>query len=143
MNDGNAGNGGAGSSGRDESGAADSAAAGEPGNRRVSPVEELGSAAEEAAKLFEALGEWASTRASAASGHIATGSPECSLCPICQAIRALRLARPEVMHHLGEVVGSLVAGVRAAIEAAERQRAADRDRDHSGRSERLQHIDID
>jgi hypothetical protein len=99
------------------------------------PADSVGSAAEEAVKLIEALGEWASSYATAASQHLATGAPECSLCPICQAIRVLRQARPEVVPHLGDAVGSIVAALRTAVDAGERQRAA-------GRSARLEHIDI-
>jgi hypothetical protein len=118
------------------------AAAGETG----SAAGEIGSAAEEAVKLVEALSQWASSRTAAASEHLATGAPECSLCPVCQAIRVLRLARPELVSHLGDAVGSVVAAVRAAVEASERQRAGEPAADGAGvrpaASSRLQHVDI-
>jgi hypothetical protein len=105
--------------------------------RHRSPVDTLGSAGEEAVKLIEALSDWATSRAAVASEHVATGSPECLLCPVCQTIRALRQARPELIGHLGDAVGSLVAAVRSAIEAADRQRASD-----DTRPARVEHIDI-
>ena len=54
---------------------------------------QVGSAAEEAAKLFSAVEDWARTRAGGLldSEHLATGSPECLVCPLCQAIGAARL----------------------------------------------------
>jgi hypothetical protein len=101
------------------------------------PAETLGSPSEEAAKLFEALSGWAASHTATASEHIATGSPECLLCPVCQTIRALRQARPELIGHLGDAVGAFVAAVRSAIEAGERQRPPG-----EGRSARVEHIDI-
>lgn len=64
--------------------------------------EALGGPAEEARRLVEALGDWASTRLGAADEHIATGSPECQVCPVCQLIAALRGDRSEVLARLGE-----------------------------------------
>lgn len=69
-----------------------STAAGEP----------LGGPAEEARRLVEALGDWASTRLETADEHIATGSAECQLCPICAVISALRGDRAEAVARLGQ-----------------------------------------
>jgi len=110
--------------------------AGSVGDAGRLAADSLGSAGEEAVKLFEALAGWASSQTASASHHVATGSPECSLCPVCQAIRVARQARPELLGHLGDAMGSLVAGLRAVIEANERQRAA------AARSAPLEHIDI-
>ncbi len=84
-----------------------------------------GSAAEEASRLFEAVQEWA-RRTKTGSGdplgeHIATGSPECQLCPVCQLIGVLRTSRPEIVLHLADAAGSLLAAVRAVIDAHERE----------------------
>jgi hypothetical protein len=81
-------------------------------DRRSEPV---GSAAEEAARLFVALEDWARTRAGALldSEHLATGSPECTVCPVCQAVGALRHVRPEAVEHLLDAAASLVAALRA------------------------------
>jgi hypothetical protein len=100
-----------------------------------SPPDAVGSAGEEAVKLFAALTDWASAQTASASRHLATGAAECTLCPVCQAIRVARQARPELLGHLGDAMGSLVAALRAVVEANERQRAA-------ARSAPVEHIDI-
>lgn len=68
----------------------------------ASSNEPLGGPAAEARRLVEALGEWASTRLGAADEHIATGSPECQVCPVCQLIAALRGDRSEALARLNE-----------------------------------------
>lgn len=78
--------------------------------------EEVGSAAEEAARLFSALENWARSRAGhlVDEEHLATGSPECRYCPVCQAVGALRHVRPEAVEHLLDAAASLVAALRSA-----------------------------
>lgn len=97
----------------------------------TSAGDSLGAAAEEAAKLADALGQWLAERStrpgglfdlSAVAAHIATGSAECRLCPICQMIGVLRSGSPELARHLDEAMGSLLHVLRLGIEAAERQR---------------------
>lgn len=86
--------------------------------------ERLGSAAEEAARLFEAIQDWARSSAGgslAAGLPIATGAPECQLCPLCQLIGVLRTTRPETFEHLTEASAALLAALRSAIDAHERQ----------------------
>jgi len=85
-----------------------------------------GSAAEEAARLFEAVQEWARRSSAATSAHVATGSPECQLCPVCQLIALLREVRPEVAAHLADAAVSVAAALRAAIAAHEREWSARR-----------------
>lgn len=84
-----------------------------------------GSAAQEASQLFEAVQEWARRTSTGASDrlgeHIATGSADCQLCPVCQLISALRTSRPEMVLHLADAAGSIMAAVRAAIDAHERE----------------------
>jgi len=65
-------------------------------------TDSLGGPAEEARRLVEALGDWASTRLGAADEHIATGSAECQVCPVCQLIAALRGDRSEALARLNE-----------------------------------------
>ena len=79
----------------------------------------VGSAAEEAARLFAAAEQWARTRGSALldAEHLATGSPECTACPVCQTVGLLRQVRPEAVAHLLDAAGSLVAALRAAVPA--------------------------
>ena len=86
----------------------------------------VGSVGEEVAKLFAALQDWAKDSGhqygesvgSAASGtsdflknvneHIATGGQECTYCPVCQAIAAVRAMSPEVKQHLSTAASSLL-----------------------------------
>lgn len=89
----------------------------------------IGNAAEEASRLFEAVQEWAKRSAGAGdalSEHIATGSADCQLCPVCQLIGLLRTSRPEIMLHLADAAGSVLAAMRAAIDAHEREWSAHR-----------------
>lgn len=99
--------------------------AGEP-----QPGRDVGSLAEEAAKLLGALSGWAqehdldevADRASAVGHdlheHLATGSPECTYCPICQAVRFLRNTSPEVRVHLASAGASLAQALTATLQAA-------------------------
>ena len=90
------------------------------------PHESVGSVAEEAAKLLHALQDWAKesgseyagAAASAAEGaasavhrideHIATGSAECTYCPVCRVISTVRETSPEVRQHLTTAATSLL-----------------------------------
>lgn len=89
---------------------------------------EPGPIAEEAARLFAALEDWARTSgvnhashlAGAVAGSMANGSPECRLCPFCTLIGALRTTRPETFDHLQDAVTALLAAVRSAIDDSER-----------------------
>ena len=75
--------------------------------------EPLGSAAEEAAKLLGAAQGW--LRGQFGSEHLATGSPECVACPVCQAVGALRHVRPETVEHLLDATASFVAALKTAV----------------------------
>jgi hypothetical protein len=85
--------------------------------------EQVGSVAEEAAKLLGALSGWArehgegvsttagSMAASVADDlheHLATGSSECAWCPVCRAVAAIRQTSPEVRAHLAEAASSFM-----------------------------------
>ena len=74
-----------------------------------------GSLGEEATRLVEALSDWAR---SAAGGDLplATGSEECTLCPICQLLSLARRTQPETFTHLADAANSLVAAVRTVVE---------------------------
>jgi hypothetical protein len=76
---------------------------------------DVGSAAEEAAKLFAAVEEWARARTGGLfdGERISTGSAECQVCPVCQAIGAVRHVRPEAVEHLLDAAASFVAALRA------------------------------
>lgn len=87
--------------------------------------EPVGSVGEEAAKLFAALagaareegGQYAGAAAgiaAAVSGaardvdeHLATGSAECTWCPVCRVVHAVRQTSPEVRQHLAVAAGAL------------------------------------
>jgi hypothetical protein len=86
----------------------------------------VGSVAEEAAKLLQALQGWGEqtgaeygeATASAAAGaarrlrdvneHLATGGADCTYCPLCQVISAARGTSPEVKQHLASAATSLM-----------------------------------
>jgi len=99
----------------------------------------VGSMSEEALKLLGALSGWAREHGSdlgAGLGaglegldeHLATGAPECSWCPICRAVHAVRQTSPEVRAHLAVAASSLLqaaAGLLAtAVPDDARERAA-------------------
>jgi hypothetical protein len=100
----------------------------------------VGTLAEETAKLMGALSGWArdqgadvgrgaggfadhlvdqvSTAAHELDDHLATGAPECTVCPICRTVHAVRQLSPEVKAHLAVAASSLVqaaAGVMATV----------------------------
>ncbi len=77
----------------------------------------VGSAAQEAGRLFAAVEEWARSRAGGLLGdqHLATGSAECSVCPVCQAVSALRQVKPETVEHLLDAAASVVAALRTTV----------------------------
>jgi hypothetical protein len=91
----------------------------------------VGSAAEEAARLLSAVQDWAKTRFD--HEHLATGSAECQVCPLCQGVAALRQVRPETVEHLLDAAASLVAAFSTAVP----RRPADREPDA-----KVQHIDV-
>jgi hypothetical protein len=91
----------------------------------TAPRTETGSVADEAARLAEALQEWATTHAGvpaagllgALDGHVATGSAECRLCPLCRLIALARDAGPEVYDHLSDAMVAALRAVRAMAAA--------------------------
>ena len=113
---------------------------------------EVGSLAEEATKLLGALNGWArdqggdlgesvaglSEHAVAAANdlnsHLATGSAECTVCPVCRTVHAVRQLSPEVKAHLTTAATSLVhaaAGILATAAPAPSDRGG------------MEHIDLD
>jgi hypothetical protein len=113
--------------------------------------EPLGSASEEAARLFAAMQDWARRNGvrlggisvgDAAPGEHgdhgdhgwADGSAACRLCPLCQLIALTRDASPEVVDHLSAAAESLLAAARAALLAYERRQ--------DGGNEPVERIDI-
>ena len=98
---------------------------------------EVGSAAEEAVRLFAALEEWARKKAGHVldEEHIATGSAECQICPVCQGIGVLRHVRPEAVEHLLDAAASFVAAMKTAV-------ATPPSTEHARRASQVQHISV-
>lgn len=97
---------------------------------------EVGTVAEEAAKLFGALGEWARTNGTQAGAgaagladqvgqavrdindHLATGGEECRWCPLCRTVHAFRETSPEVKAHLATAAWSLMQAASGLLATA-------------------------
>jgi hypothetical protein len=93
-----------------------------------------GPLAEEAARLVEALGEWAKGAASGLSMPAAGSGAECQVCPLCQLLALVRRTQPETFTHLADASASMVAALRTVVER----------HDHGGaRPTGVQRIDLD
>jgi hypothetical protein len=119
--------------------------------------EQVGSVADEAAKLFGALSDWARDHGSDLSGglsgfashaaasarevndHIATGGAECTYCPICRTVHAVRTASPEVRTHLAVAAASLMQAAAGLLATA----VPDEHRAAAARGDGFEHIDLD
>lgn len=76
--------------------------------------EPLGSAAQEAGRLMDALREWLDARG-VPDTPIATGSVECRACPVCLTLAAVREHHPEVVEQLGRAAEAIFAAVRSVV----------------------------
>ncbi len=95
-----------------------------------------GTLGDEAVKLLDAVQDWARRNfGDPATAHIATGAPECAWCPICQFISLLRGDRPEISDKIAETGASMVAALRALVDAAAQSPGQG--------GHRVQHIDLD
>ncbi len=111
----------------------------EAGNGGIGGAGGVGSIGEEAAKLVEAVHEWARrSLGDPATAHIATGAAECSYCPVCQLIAVLRGDRPEVTARLADVGSAVVTALRAALDGM-----PDGTNPPPAQQQRVQHIDLD
>jgi hypothetical protein len=81
--------------------------------------EPVGSAAEEAGRLFAALQDWVHGAQASGSRVPAGDAPECGLCPVCRLLRVARTASPEVYGHLADAADSLTAALRALAAGGE------------------------
>jgi hypothetical protein len=95
------------------------------------PGPEVGSVAEEAAKLVGALSDWARDQGDAASsgvagsvagladlardleGHVA--GENCTYCPVCRVIGLVRATSPEVKGHLATATTALLQAAMSAM----------------------------
>lgn len=104
--------------------------------------ERIGSVGEEAAKLLGALSDWAKDAAGDAahgldqrvSEHLATGAAECTYCPICRTVHAVRGMSPEVKEQLATAATTFLQTAASVLVA--RGTAP-------GAREGVQHIDLD
>ncbi|MGB0101044.1 MAG: hypothetical protein WBP61_12270 [Nocardioides sp.] len=98
---------------------------------------DVGSVAEEAAKLLGALSGWAKDAAHDVDDHFATGAAECTVCPICRTVHAVRELSPDVKTQLATAATSFL---QAAASVLATTAAPDRGaRDGDG----VEHIDLD
>ena len=109
---------------------------------------EVGSLGEEAAKLLGALSGWArehgveagdglsglASQAAASAhelnDHLATGAAECTVCPLCRTISAVRQLSPEVSAHLSAAASSLTQAAAAFLATGPRPDRATQDVEH-------------
>jgi hypothetical protein len=115
--------------------------------------DEVGSVAEEAAKLLGALSDWtrdhapdlghgvaglaghAARSVREADEHLATGAAECTYCPLCRTVHVLRQTSPEVRAHLATAATSLVQAAAGLLATT----VPDGRRARTG----VEHIDLD
>lgn len=116
---------------------------------------EVGSLSEEALKLFGALSDWARDHGSDAGAglaglagqaassardineHLATGSADCTYCPICRTVHAVRQTSPEVRAHLAVAASALLQAAAGLLATAVPDSTA------SGRATEVERIDLD
>lgn len=75
-----------------------------------------GPLAEEAARLVEAITEWARGTVGEVSFPAGGAGPECQVCPVCQLLALLRRTQPETFGHLADASASMVAALRSVVE---------------------------
>jgi hypothetical protein len=100
-----------------------------------------GPLAEEATRLFDAIGEWARGAISDSPLTPSAGSApgpavgaECQICPVCQLLALVRRAQPDTFAHLADASASLLAALRTVI---------DRHEHSSARPGGVQHVNLD
>lgn len=101
----------------------------------MSGHQEPGPLAAEAARLVEAGLEWAQRLAASVDPtgeRLATGAPECGVCPVCRAMSALRDPSPEMAERLTSAVTELATLVAAGLRAFEGHVGPAGQREHSG-----------
>ncbi|GIF95330.1 hypothetical protein Cci01nite_04240 [Catellatospora citrea] len=83
-----------------------------------------GTAREEAERLVAAVLA-AATLAANANPHLATGSPECCVCPLCKVIAAVRDPDPELVERVATGAGDLAAGLASFLRSVSTHRPGD------------------
>ncbi|NHC12380.1 hypothetical protein [Motilibacter deserti] len=84
---------------------------------------EQGPLGPDAARLLDALLGWARTAADELEGKIATGTPECAMCPLCRAITALRTPSSAGREGAASPIASVASAAAAAAASAAAQYA--------------------
>ncbi|GAA4721554.1 hypothetical protein [Nocardioides conyzicola] len=79
---------------------------------------DVGTVAEEAVKLLGALSDWAKDATPDLEGHLATGAPECTYCPICRTVHLVRDLRPEVKEQLALAATGALQALAGLLSAA-------------------------
>jgi hypothetical protein len=94
-----------------------------------------GPLAEEAARLFEAITDWARGATAGVSMPSVGDGAECAVCPFCQLLAVVRRTQPETFGHLADASASVVAALRTIVER----------HDHSGgeRATGVERINLD
>lgn len=132
---------------------------------RDAPDETVGSVGEEAVRLLGALSGWmthhgadvqrhadeavrrtvdeAARLAEGFEEHCATGAPECTWCPVCRAVHAVRTVSPEVRTHMSAAMVSLAKAAAALLATPSPTDAPDRDRADGAPADRVQRIRLD
>jgi hypothetical protein len=80
--------------------------------------EEVGSLADETVRLFGALSDWARDATEEVDEHVATAGAECTWCPLCRTVHAVRAAGPEVRTHLAVAASALLQAAAGVLAAA-------------------------
>jgi hypothetical protein len=92
-----------------------------------------GPLAEEAARLVEAIGDWARGAVGDPLAGVGDG-PECQVCPVCQLLALVRRTQPETFGHLVDAATSVMAAMRSVVDH----------HDHHGHPDnRAQRIDLE
>ncbi|HEY2041978.1 MAG TPA: hypothetical protein VGH11_04810 [Jatrophihabitans sp.] len=107
------------------------------------PNDETGTLGEEASKLMAAAQDWFHrTLGDPSTAKIATGTPECAWCPVCQMIGVLRGDRPELSERFAETQVAVAGLLRALAEAASASVQQHSAHSHEGPTG-VQKIDLD
>ena len=80
--------------------------------------EPVGNLGEEAVKLLGVLSGWASEHARDVNEHLATGGADCTYCPICRTVHAVRNASPEVRAQLTSSAATFLQAAAGLLTAA-------------------------
>ena len=86
----------------------------DPSTDRGADSEPVGTVTEEALRLLGALSGWARD----VDDHVATGATECSFCPICRTVHALRRTSPEVRTQLATAATALMQAASGLLATA-------------------------